>query len=80
MKYKLLLSSHVAVDKTEIQSLNTLLKVPSLGNICASNLGSLTLQLQQTTLDFDFYLLHYIASPNDESHVVYLHLIIITKQ
>lgn len=79
MKYKLLLSSHVAVDKTEIQSLNTLLKVPSLGSICASNLGSLTLQLQQTTLDFDFYLLHYTSS-NDESYVVYLHLIIITKQ
>ena len=44
MKYELLLSSHIAVDKTEIQSLNNLLKVPPLGSICASNLGSLTLQ------------------------------------
>ena len=68
MKYELLLSSRVAVDKAEIQSLNNLLK----GSICASNLGSLTLQLQQTTLEFNFYLLHYIASPNDESHIVYI--------
>ena len=68
MKYELLLSSRVAVDKAEIQSLNNLLK----GSICASNLGSLTLQLQQTTLEFDFYLLHNIASPNDESHIVYI--------
>ena len=52
MKYELLLSSRVAVDKAEIQSLNNLLK----GSICASNLGSLTLQLQQTTLEFNFYL------------------------
>lgn len=68
MKYELLLSSRVAVDKAEIQSLNNLLK----GSICASNLDSLTLQLQQTTLEFDFYLLHYITSPNDESHIVYI--------